>query len=312
MEPGGEYMQSTRVMIFGGCNVRGPIVRAVRPQHRAPGSNWDDVPTGIAISGVPFMTYTLGEMFQTISCYQGRRRIPSDLYGLCNIKPHVVPTITNSPLARTDVILIEPNTSIEIEFEGYFLNRAPILRILTPIRKSHPSARKLCMRWYNKGIVGMDAEARREVAELLIPLIPADDPDRELTASILRNATGRKCDVRQTMEMLVSAVDIPVGVVLYTWAYMPDGRGISWPSDFALKVRAAASELKLPVFDPRPLVERAGTAAALKEDLRHYSDTFSPVVAKPLVEFAISTAQAGVARAVQSAPGASEISSVAA
>lgn len=296
-------MPTARVTVFGGCNLRGPIGRAVWPTHRDPESNWDEVPAGLSLSGVPFLTFTLGEMLQTIQCYLGHRRIPSDFYPLLNIRPHLAPTPTNNPLERTDVVLVEPNTSSEIEFDGYCLNRAAIFRILNPIQKTNRAAWKLCKRWYNKGIVAMDAEARREVAEQLVPLLPPDAPDRELSASILRNANGRKCNVREALGNLVDAVDLPVGVVLYVWAYMPDGRSVSWPAELTREVIGAAADLNLPVFDPRPLVERAGTAVALKPNLRQYADSFMSVVAKPLVEFALSTADAGRPCAAGAATG---------
>jgi hypothetical protein len=37
---------------------------------------------------------------------------------------------------------------------------------------------------------------------------------------------------------------------------------------------------------------QAGTAVALKKDLRHYADAFMPTVAKPMIEFVLPTAAA--------------------
>jgi hypothetical protein len=305
-------MSDARVLVFGGCNLRGPVVRAFRPELREPEGDWDDVPESLAVSGAPFMTYTLSEMLQAIWCYQGLRRIPSDLYPLCNMKAEAAPSPFKNRLTKTDVILIEPNTSIEIEYEGYYLHRAAVLRVLTSLIKASPAARKPCSHWYRKGIVGIDPEARRHFAEQLVPLIPSDSPDRDLHASLLRNANGSKVDVRSAMETFVNAVGLPVGVVLYTWAYMPDGRGISWPAEFGRAVKRSASELNLPIFDPRPLVEQAGVAAALRKDLRHYSNTFMPVVAKAIVEFGLSIAESARNATELSAPDEGVAPSVAA
>jgi hypothetical protein len=313
-------MSVARVTVFGGCNIRGPLYRAVHPQLRAPEGNWDDVPSNLAIAGAPYMIYTFGEMLQTIHCYQGGRSIPPELHPLCNIREGFAPEPTNNPLLRVDALIIEPATSMEIEFDGYYLNRAPLLSMLNPVKQAGQPARRLIARWYNKGLVAMDDDARRETAEQLIQYVPESAGEdrakrkwigRELTIELLRGARGRKTDVRTGMARVVREAGLPTGVVLYTWAFMPDGRGIGWPADFLPKVKAAAAELGLPVFDPRPMVQEAGTATALKADLRHYQDAFMPVVAKHLVEFAVATAdKASSAEPVEAEPSRKQAAAV--
>ncbi|MEO8927820.1 MAG: hypothetical protein ABI306_11730 [Caulobacteraceae bacterium] len=229
-------------------------------------------------------------MLQAIACYRGDRRIPDELHGLCNKSSAAAPTPANSPLEKADVALAEPNTSIEIEFDGYHLGRAPVLRLLTPLRSLDLSARALCSQWFDKGIVAMNDEVRRRAAEQLIPLIADDAPDRELTTEILRGARGARSNVRDGMERLAKSLEAPLGIVTFTWSYMPDGRAVSWPPGFHVEVLDAARDLKLPVFEPHRLVTRTDFGFALKADRRHYTDAFMPVVAKPLVQFALSIA----------------------
>ncbi|MGI8839818.1 MAG: hypothetical protein ACR2F8_03390 [Caulobacteraceae bacterium] len=186
--------------------------------------------------------------------------------------------------------LAEPNTSHEIEFEGYHINRAPVWNLLAPFRRLGPAARQLSSQWYDKGIVAMNDDARRAAAEGLVPLIADDAPDRELTAAILRGARGGRCDVCDGMGRLAKALETPLGIVTFTWAYMADGRPISWPAEFHGQVLGAARELGLPVFEPHRLVEDAGVAFALKADLRHYTEPFMSIFAGPLIQFAVSVA----------------------
>jgi|GEM_PF-1865228 len=286
-------MPDLRLLVFGGCNIRAPLRRAL--QRRRPDSkvNWDDARTDFKIAGPPFFTYTFGEMLQAIACYRGDRRIPSELHALCNKSPRGSPTPANSPIEASDIALAEPNTSNEIVFDGYHLNRSPVWNLLTPLRRLGPSARRLCSQWYDKGVVGMDEEARRAAAEALVALIPEHVPDRELTSAIIGGARGGRRDPRRGMDCLAKALDTPLGIVTFTWAYMADGRPVSWPAEFHGQILGAALELGLPVFEPHRLVRQTGVAVALGADLRHYREAFMPVIAKPLIEFAHSVASDG-------------------
>lgn len=275
------------MLVFGGCNVRGPLFRAAERWPREPNTDWRGVPAGMSVTGPNFFTFTVGEMIQAIDCYRGERKIPHELLDLCHMAPEWAPTPNNNPLNNTDVALVEPNTSLEIRFDGYFLNRGPVVRTLTPLKLISNQAKRLCSLWYNKGIVQGDATIRKDSAIELVGLIPADFPDRDLTSEVLLGAIGEKREMLQGLKQIADRLDFPVGVVLYTWAYLPDGRAVSWPAEFRQELVAATRSLDLPTFDPRVLVEEYGLAAALKDDLRHYTEQFMPVLAKPMIEFAI-------------------------
>ena len=113
------------------------------------------------IAGPTFYTYTFGEMLQAIACYRGERRMPNELHHLCIGTPRGSPTPANSPLEVSDVALAEPNTSHEIEFQGYHINRGQVWNLLAPFRRLGLVARQLSSQWYNKGIVAGDDDARR-------------------------------------------------------------------------------------------------------------------------------------------------------
>lgn len=284
-------MADLRLLVFGGCNLRAPLRDAMRNARSRAQPDEGCAPVAFKIAGPPFLTYTFGEMLQAIACYRGERRIPAELNGLCGATPRGSPTPANSPLEVCDVALAEPNTSHEILFEGYHINRAPVWNLLAPFRRLSPTGRALCWQWYDKGIVALDEAARGGAAESLLALAREDMPERELTAAILRGARGARRDVREGMERLAEALETPLGIVTFTWTYMADGRAISWPAEFHGQVVCAAAELGLPLFEPHRQVERAGVAFALGPDLRHYTKAFMPVIAGPLSEFAALVAQ---------------------
>jgi hypothetical protein len=284
-------MGSIRVLAFGGCMLRGPLARARNAAHAQTNPAWSEVSRDVIIAGPPFATYTFGEIFQALDVYGGKRYLPTEIRPLCGVGPNFSP----NPLVlrRLDGVIVEPNTSNEIEFEGYYLNRAPFLRVLTQFKTWGVEARRLAVRLYNQGITAMDDEVRRSTAEKLIKLLPSDLPNRELTTALLRNARGSRRDIRSGFEQLMKMVDVPMGVVSYTWQYMPDGRPISWPAEFGKKVREAAAEFQLPICEPRVLVEQTGVEAALKPDFRHYREEFQPQVASLLTQFALDTVANG-------------------
>ncbi|SEQ37091.1 hypothetical protein SAMN05216548_104113 [Faunimonas pinastri] len=274
-----------RALLFGGCLLRGPFHRIRNAERRKPGTDWDGVPEDLTFGGVPYFTYTLGEMLQTVQIYKGQRYVPREIKTLCGINHDFSPN-PRVALNKIDVMLIEPNTSNEIEFEGYYLNRNRVMDLLERIRALGEAADKLAGQWFHKGVNGMNDELRRSLAEKLIDLLPDDIEDRDFLCVFLRNARGEKRDVHTALKAFLDAVDIPVGLVTFTWQYMPDGRPISWPADFYKKLMAAAHALDLPYIEPREYVTEFGIKAAMRKDFKHYTEEFQPIMAKALVQFA--------------------------
>lgn len=276
------------MLVFGSCNVRAPLFKAAKKWPRHPNTDWSAISTNFSIDGPYFFTFTVGEMLQAIACYKGERRIPTELLELCQMSPRWAPSPINSPLQSANVALAEPTTSIEIRFDGYHLNRGAVRHLLDPLVNSNPQAKRLRSHWYNKGIVAMDDEAKREIANRLIALVPADIPQREISIEVLKGAVGRHQDVIEGLQLLTRELDMPLGIVAYTWRFMPDGRPLSWPDGFHAEVIAAASQLNLPLYEPRNLIDRLGFNYALRADLTHYTIDFEADVAKELINFGAS------------------------
>ena len=283
-------MAKVRVLAFGGCNLRAPIVRARHRRKQAEPTAWSNVPRGYRTRGPLFFTYTVGEMEQAVACYRGEKSLPDEMLVLCGMTPETAPSPAISFLKKADVVLVEPNTSVEFVLDGYHIGRRPLLRLLHPLRSLGLDAARLSVRWFEKGVAGLDHDARRSDAAALIAMIPEDFPSRALIVRVLADLTPFRPPVRDGLRRLVNSLRPPVGIVLFAWSYMPDGRPLSWPADFLGEVSDAANELGLPVFDPRPLVQAAGVEVALASDRRHYADSFMPTIAAPLVEFMLATA----------------------
>jgi hypothetical protein len=106
---------------------------------------------------------------------------------------------------------------------------------------------------------------------------------------------------------MAEELPVPLGVVPFTWTYMPDGRAVSWPAGFYTEVVEAARELGLPLFEPHQMVMDAGINVALKPDRQHYAETFMPRVAIPLIEFTRSIVRPRPAPAPSMLAGAARL-----
>jgi hypothetical protein len=282
-------MSDVRMLVLGGCNLRTPLYRAAHVWPRDASEEWRTVPDNLSIAGPMFPLFSVGEMVQAVSCYRGLDSVPEYLQPLCNIEaPDWAPTVASSPLDRIDIALIEPTTSIEIAFNGYLVNRFPVLDLLNQMSVGDPAVKALRFKWYQRGIAALDEAVKQAVADELIRLIADDCPQRALIVDLLRNARGVTHDVHAGLKTLSNLLDVPMGVAAYTWRHMPDGRHVTWPAGFHGNVVDSAARLGLPVFEPRPLISQTGVERALDKDMSHYADGFMPIVAKALINFARS------------------------
>jgi hypothetical protein len=150
--------------------------------------------------------------------------------------------------------------------------------------------KKLASSWLNNGVLGGNSELQAQTAEALIQVMPPQMPDHpEIIKRVLRELRGHRRDIREGLEELRALTDYrPMGVLVYIFQYMPDGRVITWPERFREDVIDAAGQLGLPIFDPSPLVVDYGVPKAMMDDLGHYSEEFLPVIGEALADFAVA------------------------
>jgi hypothetical protein len=143
------------------------------------------------------------------------------------------------------------------------------------------------MAWLRTGIEAFDEDVRAEASRALAEMLPTDFDNRELARAVLLETTSTRGDILAGFRMMQELLNKPIGVIAYVFQYLPDGRAVSWPSGFLQEVENAARQLGLPLLQPAEHVRgySRGMAAALRSDLRHYSDEFVPYMAERIVDF---------------------------
>ena len=238
-------------------------------------------------------THSLGEMFQVMEILRGQMKVPEELRPMSRMVD-LKPVAGASDFSDIDVALLEPASPIELTFRGIALSRTIIrLKFLKLIVVLHEEKRKLATAWLREGLVGLNETVRAETAAKLVACVPGDSPNDDFIRAVILEMRSAKTDVLGGFVRMGELLDCPLGVVSYVFRYMPDGRAISWPAGFREEVLAAAQRLKLPVFDPAPLVQSFGVDAALNFDQGHYSRAFLPVAGAGLVEFAETVHRSG-------------------
>ena len=279
---------SIRTFVLGGCLLHGPLNPCARDGTKFTYPNYGPVP------GV----YTFGEMFQVIEVLRGQRDVPPDIRPLCSMRPNFKAVPRAADFNDVDVALLEPSSPVEILFRGCNLNRAALAQqIANPIRALGPAASKCSAAWFRAGLMAMNEAARAKAAEELVGLIPDDMENAEWMKAVITETRSEKADVLSGFRRVQELIGRPMGVVVYIFQYLADGRAWSWPAGFHDDVREASRQLGLPVFEPSTVVNQYGVKAALRDDLRHYNDEFTPVMADALIEFAKSVFERSQTRA---------------
>jgi hypothetical protein len=279
------------VLALGGCLLHGPL----NPMARL-GEGLTYPPYG-PIPG----TYTFGEMRQAIAVLRGERDVPQQIRPLCSMRPNFVPVDSAVDFRDVDVALLEPAIPIEISFRGYTLNRTSLFQqVVAPIRVRGREANKWAAQWLRVGLLSLNEEARAEAADELVDFIPASMPDADFVRDVIVEARSTRQAALSGFEQMRAIIGRPIGVVVYIFQYMADGRAVSWPAGYHEEVAAAAGALDLPMFEPSEVVRKYGVRTALGPDFRHYTEAFRPIIADALVAFARSVRdRPGRARAAE-------------
>ena len=267
----------TTVLPMGACLLHGPLNPIARDRVRIAYPKYGTFP------GV----YTFGEMFQALDVLLGRREVPAEIRPIANMRPNFVARPSAVGFGEVDVVLVEPSSPIDLEYKGCNLNRTTLTQIvLAPIRATGRDANKAANQWLRTGLIGLNEAVRATAAEELVRHIPRDLPEKDFFADVILKTRSIKADVLAGLSGISSIVQKPMGIVLYVFQYLPDGRTLSWPEGFLEEILAAAKEMDLKVFQPADVVRSYGLKEALRDDLRHYNPEFMPVVAEALCEFA--------------------------
>lgn len=251
-----------------------------------------------AIGIMKYATYTTSEMLQQIRFVRGEIEVPQFLRYYCYL-PETLPA--GAPEMRkieeADIVLIEPNTTLDIFFGPYALHRSAILiAILNKLKDVNSDANAAINAWFYKGIWGRDRKVQREAATVLIPLLTGRVDNPALARQLLLECRGEEQDFDhylRGMSELADIVHLPLGLVSFVYQFLPDGRPLGWPADFIENTFKAAQALNIPVFDSASLVLRHGISTALDSEQRLYRPEFTPVAGKAVLQFCHSVLEHG-------------------
>lgn len=278
-------METLKILPLGGCLLKIPL----RAYDKTLYGNTSRL-LGKALFPT---TYSFQEAIQFIRMLRGEISPPPEIRALAGFRADFQANPAVGDFAAMDVVLVEPSTPIDIVYDGYALNRVALRQcIADPILAAHPGpdTAKTVSRWLHKGLLGGDEATQAELGERLVKLAPRSLPAVDTFCDVLLSAKSRKHDASEGLRTIRAMIDRPLGVLTYTFRYMPDGRPVSWPPGFHDEVLAAALDLGLPVFEPwkftTELFEQHGVAKVMRADLQHYADDFMPVVGRAILEFA--------------------------
>ena len=276
-------MSEPRVATFGGCQINGPI-RTLHAQRRV-------VPVyrQIGFRSTPFV-FTPQAALQLVRFCSGEQRIPREVREFCYSDPELEPQPSAyRHIREADVVLLEPNTAIDVLFGEYYLNPNIVQQLVVErIRENDAKLGKLVRRWKADGILKQNEEIRAETARQLLDQLPTETVSDRMIRELIRDCRGRRSyqdDLFRQVVELRETLPVPTGVVLYTFQYMPDGRAVSWPPEFKDDMTAVARKLGLRCYDPSAIVMRYGVDVSLREDMRHFKDEFYPVVGEVLIDY---------------------------
>jgi hypothetical protein len=260
--------------VFGGCLTRLPVKASPLAAQKLRMRQY----------GVKSVMHSMGEMIQLIEVLRQTRTLSAELRRIGRMPDPRGKA--NVAFKELDVAIVEPASTIEIAFRGLALNRNLLKEyILDVIGQKRKMASKVFGSWLRVGIVGMDEEIRAETAERLLSMIPEGSEQAELACDLVRETRGSQRDMLSGFRKMQELLPCPIGAVIYTFRYMPDGRPIAWPATLRSDVVDAARTLDIPIFDPVSLVQDYGVANALAPDQGHYNDEFRVLMGDALVRF---------------------------
>jgi hypothetical protein len=273
--------EPTTVLPMGACLLHGPLNPIARERTRIAFPKYGTFP------GV----YTFGEMFQALDILLGKGDVPAQIRPIANIQPNFVARPSAIGFEEVDAVLVEPSSPVDLEYQGCYLNRNRLTHyVIAPIKDVSREANKAANQWLRTGLIGLNEQVRASAAEELVKHIPEDLPDKDFIADVILQTRSRRADVLAGLNGISAIVQKPMGIVLYVFQYLADGRTLSWPEGYQEEILAAANEMDVKVFQPADVVRSYGLKEALRDDLRHYKPEFMPVVAEALCEFADSIA----------------------
>jgi hypothetical protein len=268
-------------LLLGGCMVHWPLRRPPDVSRRF---SFDQY-------GTVGEVHSFGEIFQLLDVLQGNKDIPQELRPYAHMRPRFRRAAGTADFHELDLVLLGPSSPVELVFRGVAMNRTATMRqVLASVEDETGQAEKFLNRWSRVGLVSLNEAVRAQAAARLLEYMPGNSENAELARSVVRETRAFKGDLRGGFLRTRAMFRCPLGLILYVFRYMPDGRPISWPAGFYEDLVSTGRDLGIPMFDPSPLVMRYGVEKALLEGHNHYKNEFLPTVGEEIAQFAESIA----------------------
>lgn len=267
-----------RILNMGSCGIHNPQL-VLNKAGRVPylWSKFGFKRTPYALSS--------GATLQLFDFCTGERQLPLETRLLTYLDPNQPTAETREALFETDVILVEMSTPIEYLLDGAIVNINRIGEcVFKPLRDLMD--RKVVNQWASALLQGDEAK-RKPATDALLAKMPKD-ADKSIVSLVneLRTRRVGVDDMVRDLSALRERLPRPMGLVLFDFRYMPDGRAIEWPAGFKTEQAEVARRLDLPTLDFAPIVEKLGTAATMRPDLSHWQEEAYPLQAEMIYDFA--------------------------
>jgi hypothetical protein len=260
------------VLPLGACTLTIPLMRLHRRQIIS------SVLSEIGFPRWP-LVLTAGAAQQLIDIVRGATPLPPPaLSDLCyhETLPSELQADAAGRVANADVCLLEIGSPVELEYDGYLLNRNRV-RVFVYALADAAGDRKPAAAWLNALTKDNDA-LRAKSAEALIAHLAGNELACALVART-RSHVASEDEIDGRLAAIRGFLNGAIGMVLHNFRYMPDGRAVDWPQGFKQQLITIAGRLGIPTWDPAALVAEHGVHTAIVEDSGHYVKAFGPTVA---------------------------------
>ncbi len=237
----------------------------------------------------PSPTVSPREALQLIDFRLGRLDIPEPQRSLVvSAEPEANNLAT--VIGAADVVFLEFGTLIDAAYGPFWIPRANIgVDLLERFAQIGRTEGRIAKRWYHLGLVRQNETTRRELACQLLQRLPSTRLNAPLVRDVIDRARGDLqpgCAAARTIGCIREALGAAVVcVVSANNAYMPDGRPVSWPRNFAKELEPICRQLNLPLLHSHRLVAERGVEFSLVPEtpLHHFTPQFLTVLGEEML-----------------------------
>ncbi len=257
---------------LGACTLTIPLMRLHRRQVIS------SVLSEIGFPRWP-LVLTAGSAQQIIDIVRGITPLPPPiLCALCHHEtlPAELRGGAAERLAAADICLVEISSPVELEYDGYVLNRNRV-RVLVYGLADAAGDRRPAAQWMN-ALTRDDDAFREKSAAALIALLEGN----EFACALIertRSHVANEDEIHARLAAIRGFLGGAMGMVLHNFRYTPDGRPIDWPQGFKQQLKNVAARLGIATWDPAGLVAEHGVQTAIVEQSGHYVKEFNATVA---------------------------------